>query len=161
MSQREFFLFLVLFAFVFQNCQPDETTPVGNVESVVFGHFFGECVGEECIEIFKIEDGILYEDKKDNYPSFVNPYDGEYESLPDNLFQAVKDLETLVPDQLLEESETVIGQPDAGDWGGYYFEISQDGVRNHYRIDKMKDNLHEYLKDFADVLANYIELAQG
>ena len=154
------FLFFVS-AFFFQSCQKDENTPASVVEYVVFGHFFGECFGESCIEIFKIENDILYEDTKDNYPSFINPYVWEYQAVDDSLFQQVKDLETLFPDALLEETEAVIGQPDAGDWGGYYFEVVVDGNQYHYRIDKLKSNLPDYLKDFADVLEDYISKAQG
>ena len=147
--------------FVFTNCQKDEDSPTGSVDYVVFGHFFGECGGETCIEIFKIEEGQLFEDTKDNYPSFVNPYEGEYMLLDDALFQEVKDLDTHVPDELLDETATVIGQPDAGDWGGYYFEIVKDGIQYHYRIDKAKDNLPDYLKDFADVLDTYLAKVVG
>lgn len=154
------FLLLVV-AFFFQSCQKDDDTPIGAIEYIVFGHFFGECFGEECIEIFKIENDILYEDRKDNYPSFINPYVGEYDPLDDSLFQKVKDLELLFPEELLNETDIVIGSPDAGDWGGYYFEVVQDNVQYHFRIDKEKSNLPDYLKDFADILEDYILKAQG
>ncbi len=147
--------------FLFTNCQKDENVPNEAVEYVVFGQFYGECAGEACIEIFKIEDGQLFEDTKDNYPSFVNPYEGEYILLDDSLYQLVNDLETKVPDELYSETETVIGQPDAGDWGGYYFEIVIDGIQYHYRIDKATNNLPDYLKDFASDLETYLAEVVG
>ncbi|RMG88563.1 MAG: hypothetical protein D6714_00495 [Bacteroidetes bacterium] len=156
-------LSILFFAlFLLHSCQKDESVPVaGDVEYVIFGHFYGECVGEACIEIFKIENGVLYEDTKDNYPSFSDPYVGEYVALDDAKYQQVKDLPSKIPAELFNETQTVIGQPDAGDWGGYYFEVKEEGVVYHYLIDKATSNLPDYLKPFADVLEEYIARAQG
>ena len=140
----------------FQSCQKDEPVVTFDTEYVVFGVFAGFCVGEECVEIFKIENGVLYEDQKDNYPSFSDPYVGEYVQVDDSKYQMVKDLEDFMPDQLLDETETVFGQPDAADQGGYYFEIKRDGVQYHYRFDTFKDSNPDYLHDFLDVLADYV-----
>lgn len=155
-------MFLLLASgMLFQSCQKDEDTPMGNVEYIVFGHFFGECIGEDCVEIFKIENDVLYEDQKDNYPSNTNPYVGEYITLDDAKYQLVKDLEVFIPNELFNETQTVIGQPDVADQGGYYFEIVEDGVQYHFRIDTNKEALPDYLMDFADVLQDYISKARG
>jgi hypothetical protein len=125
---------------------------IGNVDYsdyILFGHFFGECGGEECIEIFKLTDKSLYEDILDWYPVSTKPYDGIYKLCDHSLFEKVKDLKTKMPDDLLKEEAVVIGQPDAGDWGGIYFEISSKGIRHFWLIDEMESNLPEYLVPFV------------
>lgn len=161
LAMKKLILILLPVLFVFTNCQKDEDSPSGSIDYVVFGQFYGECIGETCIEIFKIENGELFEDTKDNYPSFVNPYEGEYILLDNSLYIEVSDLETKIPDALFDKTETVIGSPDAGDWGGYYLEVMKDGIQYHYRIDKMATNLPTYLQDFAAELESYLAKVVG
>ena len=86
---------------------------------VVFGQFYGECIGEACVEIFKIENSALYEDTLDRYPSHNNlPHSTSYVSLSNEEYEKVKHISDLIPDELFAEDALVIGQPDAGDWGG-------------------------------------------
>lgn len=89
----------------------------------IFGHFYGECGGEGCVEIFKLEDEKLFEDTTDVYPTWMAPFNGTYISLPQEKFELVKDLVEYFPEELYEETGNVIGQPDAADWGGIYVEI--------------------------------------
>lgn len=39
---------------------------------------------------------------------------------------------------LLKEKKTVIGQPDAGDWGGIYVEYNANGLRKLWLLDKKR-----------------------
>jgi hypothetical protein len=126
-------------------------------DSFVFGHYYGECEGEMCVEIFRIKDYALYEDIKDNYPDYNKPYNGNFVKLSDDKFEMVKDLESKIPPALLSEPNRVIGQPDAGDWGGYYLELSKNGERSYWYIDKMKSHLPAYLVPFVDELSASIE----
>ncbi len=116
---------------------------------ILFGHFYGFCMGEQCVEIFKLTDTALYEDTNDTYPVQSKSYEGSFHQLDQTLFEKVKDLGTKIPQELLATESGVIGQPDAGDWGGLYFEISIKGKKQYWLIDKMKTNLPEYLKPFA------------
>lgn len=117
---------------------------------LVFGHFYGECVGETCIEMFKIENNHLFEDSNDSYPSSNTAYEGNYISRSDTKYEQVKDLVNHLPARLLEENSTVIGQPDAGDWGGIYIEVRKEGQRKFYLIDKVKNNIPAYLQPFIN-----------
>ena len=49
-------------------------------------------------------------------------------------------------------------QPDAGDWGGIYFEISEGGETEYWFIDKMRSNIPTYLVPFVEEIEQDIEL---
>lgn len=126
----------------------------------IFGQFYGFCLGESCIEIFSIDGGRLYEDTSDRYPAYDAPYVGTYRLLPDEKYQLVRDIPELVPSELISNHDTVIGQPDAGDWGGYYLEFHDRGRRRFWLMDKNELNLPEELKPFARLLGERIALIQ-
>lgn len=54
------------------------------------------------------------------------------------------------PNDLLDITEKVIGQPDAGDWGGLYIEYSRNEIRQFWLIDRNKSNVPSYLHGFID-----------
>lgn len=148
---------LFLFFFVFlalSSCKKDEPQIS---DYIVFGHFYGMCVGEDCVEIFKVQDGILYEDDKDVYPGSDKPYEGNFNKIPDAKYQKVKNLRMEVPSELTKENEVVIGMPDAGDWGGIYLEIMEGSEKRFWLIDKMEYNLPDYLKPFVAKVNDAIE----
>lgn len=118
-----------------------------------FGHFYGECAGEGCIEIFRVDldQQKLFEDVNDFYPRIDTLYDGSlWVELPDEKFQQVKNLLTFMPAGLLAENETVLGQPDGGDWGGIYFELQTDSGRKFWLLDQMDNNMPREYNDFVD-----------
>ena len=130
------------------------------VDYLIFGHFFGFCGGEECIEIFKLESNKLLEDINDNYPwgrdfSF---YNGNYIVLDHTKFDLVKNLLDYFPDSLLNENNTVIGCPDCVDQGGLYIEYNFNGIRRFWIIDQFKHNVPNYLHDFMDKINEKIIL---
>ena len=137
--------------------------PIGQLESddyVVFGDFFGECIGEGCIEIFKIQDGRVFADTLDRYPSHLTlPHATAFVEIPDDSYDILARTFSEIPADLFKEERIVIGQPDAGDWGGNYLEVSIDGDIRYWIIDKMEDNLPSYLRDFAKKLDVAIEIA--
>jgi hypothetical protein len=61
---------------------------------------------------------------------------------------------------LLNENHTVIGMPDAGDWGGFYVEYNFNGTRRFWILDKMKANVPSQYHDFIDSLNAKIYLLQ-
>ena len=72
----------------------------------MFGHFYGLCGGEQCIEIFKIEGGVLFEDTNDTYPSSDDFYQADFTTLPNEVFEAVDGIQDLFPEALLNEEAT-------------------------------------------------------
>ena len=64
------------------------------------------------------------------------------------------------PTDLLSEKDTVIGQPDAGDWGGLYLEYNFNGVRKFWLLDQKKDNVPTKYHDLIDKVNEKIALLQ-
>lgn len=117
---------------------------------IIFGHFYGECMGEQCIEIFRLEEDQLFEDSNDRYPNSTGFYAGKWKKLSEQKFNDTKDLINGFPLDLLNETSTVIGQPDAGDWGGLYIEYNFDGIRKFWLLDQMKSNVPAEYHNFID-----------
>ena len=148
---------VVLFT-VAMSCGDNGMEPTGiiNPDYLVFGSFFGECFGEECVEIFKMEGGKLYEDTIDRFPTGSVPYEGTFVEIDDAEQNSVKRLIQSFPAALLDETDTVIGMPDAGDWGGWYLEVyeSENNRLRYWLIDNMESNLPDYLHAFVDSMRN-------
>jgi len=121
---------------------------------LVFGHFYGECIGDGCVETFKLTDEYLYEDTNNNYSG----NDLSFVLMDDNLFLAVKDLTDFFPNQLLEENESILGCPDCADGGGLFIQYFKDGELKSWRIDQMKNDVPEYLHPFMDKVNEKIAL---
>ncbi|MBK8954314.1 MAG: hypothetical protein IPM34_02000 [Saprospiraceae bacterium] len=138
------------------SCRKD-CTETENTDYFIFGHFYGECEGEGCIEIYRVDNKNLYEDIKDEYPSSNQYYEGIYIQLSDQNFLETKDLINSFPQDLLNELKNVVGQPDAGDWGGLYFEYNFNGIRKFWLIDQMKRNIPSKYHDFVDKINEKIK----
>lgn len=138
---------LILLLFFSFSCN-DSTLQLDEDDYLIFGQFYGFCIGDDCIQLFRLESTRLLEDKNDNYPSASTFYNASYKVLSSEKFNKVKSLSLAFPLELLAENDTVIGQPDAGDWGGYYIEYSSKGVRKYWLIDKMRNSTPEYMHSF-------------
>ena len=152
-------LALIFLSFSTNSCKKD-TLILSDSDYLIFGHFYGECMGEGCVEIFRLEKDQLLEDTRDIYPNGTDFYQGDYTLLSQEKFQAVKELTDHFPQGLLEETEKVIGQPDAGDWGGLYIEYNSGGIRKFWLVDQMKSNLPVKYHDFIDQVNDKISLLQ-
>jgi len=151
MKLNRFLLCLLILPLLSNTCQKDDTTtPIENESYLIFGHYFGHCVGEQCIEIYKLDANSLSEDDKDQYPSTTDFYKGDFAALDDALFEETKDILAHFPIDLLEETETTLGLPDAGDWGGFYVEYKTDDVHRFWLLDKNRNGLPKPYHDFAD-----------
>ena len=128
------------------------------INEVIFGHFYGYCVGEKCIEIFKLTNSKLYEDVSDNYPSSAQPYNGNFIEMDDEKFQLVSNLLENIPETLFASQDTVIGSPDAADGGGLYIAINNENGVRYWLIDQMKYNIPEDLHTFVDEINRNIAL---
>lgn len=118
---------------------------------LVFGHFYGMCAGEECVEVFRLESDRLLEDQADTYPPQSNGfYTGDYQALPPAVFNDIKDLADYFPNELLDIDDRFVGTPDAADGGGLYIEYNYNGVHKYWLIDQVKTNIPASLHPFVD-----------
>lgn len=145
-------------------CEEDcKCVPPPDDTYFVFGHFYGECVGEGCVEIFKIEGRQLFEDTRDIYPFGASPYAGEYIPLSEEKYQLVRDIVEEVPEELFQESGHIIGMPDGGDWGGIYVGVRTysdlAGPIDHFwLLDQNENNMPAVYNAFVDKINEKIAL---
>ncbi len=131
-------------------------TEVPENDYIAFGHFYGECVGESCVENYRVTASGIWEDQKDAYPDFTKFYNGNYIFKSNNNLAAINSLVNNIPAALLADSNTVIGSPDAGDQGGIYFEINKNGIHKFWLMDR-----HTIAYDsFRNDIITAIQLAQ-
>jgi|SRR5690554_1742422 len=138
------------------SCNSDNDSPgLSGSNFLIFGHFYGECGGEGCVEIFKLTEKKLYEDTIDDYSG----KNMEFVELGNDKFEQVKDLMDFFPNQLLlHKNETVFGCPDCTDGGGLFIQYSNYGDVRSWRIDQFKDNVPKYLHSFIDNVNEKIKL---
>ncbi len=131
-----------------------------NSNYIIFGHFYGECGGEACIEKFKLTATIIYEDTNDIYPgtNLVSP--PNYVQLSNDKFLAAQDLMSFFPNSLLSETNTTIGMPDASDGGGLYIKYHFNGIHKTFLIDQFKQNVPSNYHTFMDKVNEKIALLQ-
>ncbi|MFD1095593.1 hypothetical protein [Salegentibacter chungangensis] len=148
----------VLFLFslgILTSCSGDAESPEVNESNyLIFGHFYGQCEGETCVETFKLTDEKLYEDIIDDHSG----QNLEFVELENSSFEEVKNLADFFPVQLLNENEPVIGCPDCADGGGLFIQYSIDGNLKSWRIDQDKENVPGYLHEFMDKVNEKITL---
>ena len=137
-------------------CNKDDDSEININEQnfLIFGHFYGECFGEGCVETFKLTDKSLYEDTIDDY----NGQNMEFVELENETFEQVKNIMDFFPNQLLNQNETVFGCPDCADGGGLFIQYSENGNKKSWRIDQVKDNVPTYLHNFIDKVNEKIGL---
>jgi hypothetical protein len=125
------------------DAKPDAQMP----DYVIFGDYYGECGGNSCVDLYKIEGEKVYEDSKDSYPGST-VYSGQFTLRGDISFDQAKSVIDKFPEKLFDETEIILGMPDAADWGGYYVEISRNNARRFWLIDKHSFDGSDYLNDF-------------
>jgi len=118
---------------------------------IVFGSFYGFCMGEECREMYMITDEKLYEDVDDSSTD-------EYVELPSDLFAAVADLESAIPSELIEQPDSTFGCPDCHDQGGVYLKIKKDGLAQSWTIDNDLEAIPAYLNGIVNLIHEKVEL---
>ena len=159
-EQMKQLIFTLCLLSIATSCCKKDNVILSTTNYLIFGHFYGECIGEGCIEIFRLEQNQLLEDTKDIYPYSTSFYNGNYNLLSQKKFNSAKDILNFFPNDLLLELSTVIGQPDAGDWGGLYIEYNYNGSRKFWLVDKMKSNVPSKYHAFIDKVNEKIQLIQ-
>ena len=140
------FLFLIVIG-TFTSCDKDgDNITINEQNFLIFGHFYGMCAGEGCVETYKLTDVKLYEDIVDDYSG----QNLDFVELNNEQFELVNDLADFFPVQLLNESDAVFGCPDCADGGGLFIQFSDNGVLKSWRIDQVQNNVPTYLHDFID-----------
>lgn len=140
----------------FSSCEKKTTTPapVTPSNSLVFGTFYGECMGEYCVLTYKLTETAVYEDTKKEYRgttfSFVQ--------MENDKFQEVDGLFTEFPTELLLETEETIGCPDCMDQGGVFIQLTQSGTVKRWYVDNNKSAIPGYLHAFIDLVHEKVDL---
>jgi hypothetical protein len=150
-----FVTFLILTLILFTSCDKEENT---GFDYLIFGSFYGFCRGEKCIRIYKLEDGQLFEDQKDEYPSREDFYQGDFHLMDQGEVDIVESLLTDFPDKLINEERSQFGCADCADQGGLYLEIKIGSARKFWIIDQFKSDVPAYLHDYMDEINTKIEL---
>jgi hypothetical protein len=149
-------LFILSLAFACNKTEP--LVESRSFEYLIFGHFYGECSGEECIELFRLDPQHLFEDELDQYPQRDKAYQGNFVELSSEKFNLVKDLKDYFPLALMVEDKSVFGCPDCADQGGLYLEYSSDSQSQYWIIDSNRAEIPNYLRDFVDRVHEMIML---
>ena len=153
------FTIISLFAILLMSCEEKDCCAPPPTEYIVFGHFYGYCIGEGCIEIYRMDNEKILEDTSDQYPGNSDFYPGVFNvQLQGEKFELVNDLESYIPAELWNETNVVIGQPDGGDWGGIYFEIKKGSTHQFWLLDQMENNMPEAYNLFVDKINEKIAL---
>ena len=146
---------LLMAIVILTSCNKDEDcTTINEQNFLVFGHFYGMCGGEECVETYKLTDLKLYEDILDDYSG----QNLDFVELDNETFEQINDLVDFFPNQLLNETDTVFGCPDCSDGGGLFIQYSDNGNLKSWRIDQFQENVPSYLHSFIDKVNEKISL---
>ena len=151
---KKVLLFLFTIGILISCNNADDGIKIIKQNFLIFGHFYGECIGEGCVETYKLTDTQLFEDTIDDYSG----QDFNFVELENNKYEQVKNLIDSFPIQLLNESDVVIGCPDCADGGGLFIQYSESGNLKSWRIDQDKANVPNYLHDFIDKVNEKIGL---
>jgi len=147
--------FMFLLTTLFTSCNTEPVNLSDN-DYIIFGQYYGECIGENCVVIYKLDKNNLYKDKNHTYPNSTNFYIADFTVLNEDNFEKTKDLIDFFPTELLNENNVVIGEPDAGDWGGIYVEYYVGSIHKFWLIDKMRTNVPEKYHLFLDKIEEKI-----
>lgn len=151
------YLFLIILFAGLVSCSQDLTLApeeaVNAPESLIFGDFFGFCLGDACVVIYKLENGKLYRDVHASFESMLNdPYTGVFEEVSQEEFDIADGLIDLIPAYLKQQPDSTFGNPDAYDQGGFYVNYQEGNTQGVWRLDHDGQNLPAQLRDFASAL---------
>ena len=150
-----FTLTLILSLSILFSCEKDEDIVIEGTDYLIFGHFYGECQGESCVETFKLTDQNIYEDENDNYSGSGQ---FNFKELDNDKFEQVKDLIDFFPPELLNDTNETFGCPDCADQGGLLVKLARNGFVKSWRIDQSKNAVPVYLHAFMDSVNVKIDL---
>lgn len=148
-------LLIILVLSLLFSCSDEELAD--SDEYLIFGHFNGFCLGDQCIQIYKLEDNSLFLDTNKEYPRYNEFYEASFIKMNNNYYEQVMDLRDYFPTRILSEPDTVFGCPDCADGGGLYIEYKTKEIRRYWIIDQDKRQVPVYLHEFMEQVNNKIE----
>ncbi len=123
-----------------------------NADYLVFGTQAGRCLDTECVELFKIENGRVYE-YADNLQVIDEPLNNNnFVALGDRAYDRVEGLPNLFPEALLQTDQEVLGAPGAADTGFYYIETGSGSQVKRWRIDPQVVADYAGLPEFIEAI---------
>ena len=132
---------------------------ISDNEYLIIGKYYGECLGSECVNIYKLTADSIYLAK--DYPNGAVPFQGSFDYFcrpPQSRFSALIDA---IPTELLTTASQTIGCPDCVDQGGFYVEYGKDNVLVGWKIDNDRGAVPEYLHEYLDLLDQFMEEVTG
>lgn len=146
---------ILLLLAVVPSCSPDEPQVPQGDTYLIFGHFYGKCVGEQCVETFKLTDTQLFEDSRDDFTGTEFNFN---RLLSDALFKQVRNLRDALPKELMQSDSASFGCPNCADQGGLFIQYAEKGSIKTWRIDLFTANIPSYLHLFVDQVNEKIAL---
>lgn len=155
---RKYIFHIIIITYILLGgCKDISPSSAPDGDYIVFGSFYGECFGEQCVEIFKYEGGVLSEDSLDRYPSITEmPYNGKYYKIANKYPAELRELLAEIPSELLASQPSVFGMPDAHDQGGMIIQLKVDGQVKYWLLDNLTERLPEYLRNYAAELKSVL-----
>lgn len=151
-------ILLMSLVLVLTNCT-DDITRTDNEEcdcyylteatdAFVFGRYAGFCMGEQCTNLYQLQNGQLFADDMER---LMHPDDLVFlpEPLSEEKYELAKAVLDSLPAALFDEASETIGCPDCADQGGYFIELRTSGETQRWYLDTNKNNLPQYLVDYA------------
>ena len=152
---KQFILSLFVLALI-SGCEKDtELVKPDSDDYLVFGWFYGECWGPDCVKVYKIQDGKLYRDIYDENNFWNITFDDT--PMSDEKYEIAKVMLEEFPDQILDETKDTFGCPDCGDWGGMHLQLAQGDLNMTWRIDLQDNDLPEYLIPYKNRMLEVVE----
>ena len=158
MKSFRIFAVYAVFGLLFNSCNDKDCIGPDISGYLVFGQFYGFCVGENCVQIYKLEYNRLLTDTNKEYPGRTDFYQGSYVDIDNAYFEQVKDLLDYFPEEMLNESDTIFGCPDCSDQGGMYIEYNFNGIRKFWILDNFTTNVPPYMHTFMEQVNEKIDL---
>jgi hypothetical protein len=149
MKNKVFYFVLML---VLTACSKEENQ---NENFIIFGHSYGECIGPDCVKVFKLTDTSLY---FDIYAKERKQGKHKYVELENSEFIKARELWELFPSELLTMPDTTFGCPDCRDQGALILQYSNAKKSWNFSIDQDKDELPTYLHPYVDKVNQIISI---
>ena len=128
----------------------------GNNYEAIIGISFGECAGD-CVTLYKLNEGAIFPDTEGGYFTSNPSFSDTALIIPDNLVSRFEEIVSNTPSLLLDNSESVYGTPDAGDWGSIHFFNSE----REWTLDNSNRNNPEEIQDFVMEIQDLIDELGG
>lgn len=149
-------LYLSFFTFI-ASCDKSNT----DEESyLIFGSYCGECIGADCVAMFKLTDDSVWEDQNNTYPGPVSEDQFDFVQMSAAKFELVKTFSDQFPESILDETVDQFGCPDCHDQCGYYLQWKDNGEVRSWTIDTELQAVPEYMHDFLNELSTNLTLLQ-